>query len=286
MAISSIVHGNLVDEQTRCIHYNTPKDIIAIKMKCCNAYYACITCHNEIANHQPVVWPLHEFDTKVILCGGCKNELTISTYLNSNYTCPYCAAAFNPKCSNHNHLYFQQINFNLQPILRNDLVVAIPLVENDFEALYVAASDPLIWEQHPNKNRWQLADFKNYFKGAMESGGAFLVKDAVTNEVIGSSRYANNKTKIELSIGYTFFKRSHWGTGHNTALKKLMLDYAFNFIDVVYFYIGGVNKRSQIAISRVGAKKVREEQTAYYGEAPKLDFVYAIEKSDWTSNKK
>ncbi len=170
---------------------------------------------------------------------------------------------------------------NLQPVLKNELVTARPLLQTDFDALYAAASDPLIWEQHPNKNRWQLAEFSNYFKGAMESGGAFLVTDTKTGEVIGSSRFVDDKERGELSIGYTFFKRSHWGTGHNKALKQLMLDHAFNFVDSVYFYIGAVNKRSQIAIGRIGAKKIREEETAYYGEAPKMDYVYSIEKHGW-----
>ncbi len=170
---------------------------------------------------------------------------------------------------------------NLQPVLQNESVMAVPLKQSDFDVLYAAANDPLIWEQHPNKNRWLLPEFKNYFKGAIESGGAFLVKDAITGEVIGSSRYVDDKERGELSIGYTFFKRTHWGSGHNSALKKLMLDYIFQYTDTVYFYIGAVNKRSQIAITRVGAKKIREEETAYYGEAPKLDYVYAVEKKDW-----
>ncbi|MFN8253651.1 MAG: GNAT family N-acetyltransferase [Ferruginibacter sp.] len=170
---------------------------------------------------------------------------------------------------------------NLQPFLQNELVTATPLQQKDFEALYAAASDPLIWEQHPNKNRWQLAEFTNYFKGAMESSGAFLVTDTKTDEVIGSSRYVDDKLKGELSIGYTFFKRSHWGTGHNKALKQLMLAHAFQYTGIVYFYIGAVNKRSQIAITRIGAQKIREEETAYYGEAPKLDYIYAIEKDGW-----
>lgn len=276
-----IIKGKPVDGEARCKHYNSPLDIIAIKMKCCNTYYPCIHCHNETAGHGVQLWQQYEFDTKAVLCGACKNELTIYQYLKSGYTCPLCNASFNPKCSNHNHLYFQQAAYNLQPVLQNELVIATPLQQSDFEALYAAASDPLIWEQHPNKNRWQRTEFKNYFKGAMESGSAFLVKDTATAEVIGSSRFVVDKEKNELSIGYTFFKRSHWGSGHNAALKKLMLNYAFTFTDIVYFYIGAVNKRSQISITRLGAKKIREEETAYYGEAPKLDYVYAIDKKDW-----
>jgi len=171
--------------------------------------------------------------------------------------------------------------FNCNITLQDEWVTATPLQAADFDILYHAASDPLIWEQHPNKNRWQRTEFANYFKGAMESGSAFLVKDTTSGEVIGSSRYVYDEAQQILSIGYTFFIRSHWGGGYNRALKKLMLDHAFRYVDTVYFYIGAVNKRSQMAIERVGAKKIREEETAYYGEAPKLDYVYVIAKQDW-----
>lgn len=169
-----------------------------------------------------------------------------------------------------------------QPWLRNNLVTARPLLQADFEVLYQAASDPLIWEQHPNKNRWQLKEFENYFTGAMQSGGALLVCDAQTQEVIGSSRYSDYKPEARsISIGYTFFKRSHWGTGHNHALKTLMLDHIFSYADAVTFYIGAVNKRSQISIERFGAVKTGEAETAYFGEAPKLDFIYTFDRQQW-----
>jgi RimJ/RimL family protein N-acetyltransferase len=175
---------------------------------------------------------------------------------------------------------------NFQPVLQNNLVIATPLQAADFDVLFAAAADPLIWEQHPNKNRYQLKEFENYFKGAIESGGAFLVKDANTREVIGSSRYSDYEAATNtVSIGYTFFIRSHWGTGHNYALKQLMLDHIFKFVDTVTFYIGAVNKRSQISIERFGAVKTGEKHMAYYGEAAKLDFIYAITKAQWLQMK-
>jgi RimJ/RimL family protein N-acetyltransferase len=171
---------------------------------------------------------------------------------------------------------------NFQPILQNNLVTAIPLEVSDFENLYRAAADPLIWEQHPNRNRYQREEFENYFRGAIESGGAFLVRDTQTGEVIGSSRYSDyNQATNTVSIGYTFFVRSHWGKGHNYALKKLMLDYAFQFVSIVTFYIGAVNKRSQVSIERLGAVKIAEEEMAYFGEAPKLNYMYAVTKEQW-----
>jgi len=171
---------------------------------------------------------------------------------------------------------------DFQPLLKNNIVIVTALQQSDFEDLYKAASDPLIWEQHPNKNRYQLAEFENYFKGAIASAGAFVVKDAQTGEVIGSSRYSDYHTATNtVSIGYTFFIRSYWGKGYNYALKKLMLEHIFHFVDTVTFYIGAVNKRSQISLERFGAVKTGEAETAYYGEAPKLDYVYAITKAQW-----
>mgnify|MGYP003577132421 CR=1 FL=1 len=101
------VKGPVVDEHTRCIHYHSEKDVIAIKMKCCGDYYPCIKCHNETAAHAAAVWPKKEFDRKAVLCGMCYHEMTINEYLKSHNQCPNCKAPFNPGCSNHYHLYFE-----------------------------------------------------------------------------------------------------------------------------------------------------------------------------------
>jgi len=154
------------------------------------------------------------------------------------------------------------MSFNFQPIdLKNEIIQLIPLQETDFSALYKVASDPLVWEQHPNKLRYQRDVFQNYFEGAMLSKGAFLIRDTKTNEVIGCSRYYDfneneNSTETSVLIGYTFIGRNFWGKGYNKALKKLMLDYAFQFVEKVYFHIGAYNYRSQKAIEKIGAQKV------------------------------
>lgn len=176
---------------------------------------------------------------------------------------------------------------HLQLQLQNALVLAEPLKESDLDDLFNVAADPLIWEQHPNKNRYQRAEFEIYFKGAIESQGAFLVKDRQSHEIIGSSRYYDYKPGEDtISIGYTFFKRNFWGKGHNYALKKLMLDHIFQYVGTVAFDIGATNKRSQISIEKLGALKTGEEQIAYYGEASKLNYRYIISKSQWATLRK
>jgi RimJ/RimL family protein N-acetyltransferase len=169
---------------------------------------------------------------------------------------------------------------NLQPTdLKNELVWLEPLMQAHFEELYLVASDPLIWEQHPNPDRYKLDAFTNYFKGAMESGSAFIIRDASSSIALGSSRYcAYNEAEKEIQIGYTFFARSCWGKSINKEVKTLMLNHAFNYVDKVAFYVGVNNIRSQKAMERIGGIKIREEVVAYFGEPDRLNFRYEISK--------
>lgn len=102
-----IVYGKLVDNNTRCEHYHSPHDIIAIKFKCCDKYYPCYQCHEETTDHATKTWSKDEWDIKGILCGVCKNELTINEYMRSGNECPRCKTLFNPNCNKHYHLYFE-----------------------------------------------------------------------------------------------------------------------------------------------------------------------------------
>lgn len=171
---------------------------------------------------------------------------------------------------------------NLQPTLENERVKLVPLSPNDFEKLFAVASDPAVWEQHPNKDRYKREIFEKFFEGAIQSAGAFLVYDSNTNQVIGSSRFydLNTETKTIL-IGYSFLAKKNWGGTYNHAMKNLMINYAFQFVDHIQFHIGANNIRSQTAIQRLGAKKKGELNLAYYGEQKNLNFIFQIDKSDW-----
>ncbi|MDP9729231.1 hypothetical protein FY534_00195 [Alicyclobacillus sp. TC] len=103
-----VVKGRLVDEQTRCVHYSGPTDVIAIKFPCCQTYFPCHACHEELADHAAQIWHAHQFHEKAVLCGVCHQELTIQEYLNSHFQCPSCGASFNPGCQLHYSLYFEQ----------------------------------------------------------------------------------------------------------------------------------------------------------------------------------
>ncbi|MDP9085102.1 MAG: GNAT family N-acetyltransferase [Pseudomonadota bacterium] len=172
--------------------------------------------------------------------------------------------------------------FELQPRIENRWVKLEPLEPQDFEALYAVASDPLIWEQHPSKDRYRREVFANFFQGAIESRGAFRIMDNTNGALIGSSRYYDlDEAARTVGIGYTFISRNAWGRPFNRALKTLMLDHAFGFVDRVIFHIGATNFRSRKAMEKLGGILMGAQTMSYYGEQSTPNVVYKIDKADW-----
>jgi len=154
-----------------------------------------------------------------------------------------------------------------------------PLQRIHFEELYAVASDPLIWEQHPNPSRYQKEVFTSFFEGAIASGGAFIIRNTDSGKAVGSSRfYDYSRINDEIKIGYTFFSRDCWGKGINKEVKTLMLNYAFIYVEKVIFHVGAQNIRSQLAMEKLGAKKIGEEMVAYYNEPDRLNYVYEMRR--------
>lgn len=100
------VRGVGVGPETRCSHYGSDRDVVAIRFACCGTYYPCIRCHRELADHPGQRWPRDSFDRPAVLCGVCGHELAVSEYLAADDRCPDCEASFNPGCREHRHHYF------------------------------------------------------------------------------------------------------------------------------------------------------------------------------------
>jgi N-acetyltransferase len=143
---------------------------------------------------------------------------------------------------------------NRQPILVGELVEARPLRPDDFDELYEAAADPLLWEQHPEQDRWRREVFCAYFRDHLGSEGALAIVDRATGALIGTTRYDNlDVEQNEIEIGWTFLARPYWGGAYNADLKRIMLDHAFQAVDTVVFLVGDGNLRSRRAVERLGA---------------------------------
>jgi uncharacterized CHY-type Zn-finger protein len=101
------VGGASPGRQTQCVHYHSERDVVAIRFKCCDTFYACIRCHDDLADHTAARWRKDERETRAVLCGNCEKTLSIAEYLGCGNFCPFCGAAFNPRCGDHHEYYFE-----------------------------------------------------------------------------------------------------------------------------------------------------------------------------------
>jgi RimJ/RimL family protein N-acetyltransferase len=168
--------------------------------------------------------------------------------------------------------------FDRQPTLSGDLLTLRPLRANDFDALFAVAADRLIWEQHPNSDRYLEPVFRKFFADALASGGALVAIERATGRVIGSSRYHGNPSDgREIEIGWTFLARDYWGGRYNGEMKRLMVEHAFRWVEQVAFIIGPDNWRSRRAVEKIGARLL----------APRVDangqerVAYGLTRQDW-----
>ena len=175
--------------------------------------------------------------------------------------------------------------FDRQPVLVGELLELRPLRADDFEELFRVASDPLIWEQHPERTRYQEPTFRAFFEEALASGGALVALDRAGGQIIGSSRYHGyDAEQSVIEIGWSFLARACWGGRYNGEMKKLMLEHAFRSVKRVIFVIGPDNRRSQRAVEKIGgvragtttdargqARVVYEITPALYAQRPETN---------------
>lgn len=170
--------------------------------------------------------------------------------------------------------------FQLQPTLRGSLIELRPLRVSDFDALYAAGRDPLIWEQHPESDRWKPDAFRRYFDGAIESGGAFAIVDRASGRIIGSSRYCDLRpAESQVEIGWTFLERAYWGGKYNAELKQLMIEHALRFVERVVFLVGERNFRSQRALEKIGATLDSRTETKAPDGTLRKNVIFVIRRA-------
>ena len=166
---------------------------------------------------------------------------------------------------------------DLQPQLEGELIQLRPVRRDDWDALFDVASDPLIWAGHPDRDRYTEPVFREFFRGAIESGGGLVVLDRGTGRIIGSSRYVwHGPPHDELEIGWTFLARDCWGGTYNGELKRLMLEHAFRFVDRVIFIVGIDNVRSRKAMLKIGGVLTDRREIRMRNGQPAESVVYEI----------
>lgn len=173
---------------------------------------------------------------------------------------------------------------DLQPRLVSEALVIRPTTPADFDALFEAAADPQIWALHPAHDRWQRPVFRKLFDEGLASGGMLTIVDAITDEVIGSSRYDRMRAGPgEIEIGWTFLVRSRWGGRTNTVMKRLMLAHALQLAERVIFVVGEDNVRSRRAMEKIGGVLTDRMVEATMAGRTVRHVVYAIDRDGFAN---
>ncbi len=168
--------------------------------------------------------------------------------------------------------------FDLQPELTGEKVHLRPLRRGDYDELYAVASDPLIWKQHPQQDRYKPAQFKKYFEDSINSKGALVIFDRHTTKIIGSSRFHGlDLAANEIEIGWTFLARIYWGGEYNKEVKMLMLQHAFHTVEHVILLISPNNHRSRKAAEKIGAIASGERKNS----SNQVNLVYRFSARDY-----
>jgi RimJ/RimL family protein N-acetyltransferase len=172
-----------------------------------------------------------------------------------------------------------------QPILEGERLLLRPLHVDDWDALFVVASDPLIWEVHPAQDRWQEPVFRAYYADALANGGALAVIDKASGAIVGSSRWQgyDPATGGSVEIGWTFLARSHWNGAFNPELKRLMLSHALRFVEKVLFRVGEANLRSRRAMEKIGGRLTDTIEYTQMAGREVRHVVYEIDREGFAS---
>jgi RimJ/RimL family protein N-acetyltransferase len=170
--------------------------------------------------------------------------------------------------------------FDFQPRLHGDLLDLRPATPRDFAALFAVASDREIWALHPAHDRWQEPVFRAFLDGAFADEGGLVAIERASGAIVGFSRYSMTRCQPgEVEIGWTFLARRCWGGRINGAMKRLMLDHAFRFVDTVIFRVGEANLRSRRAVEKIGGQLIEgRTETVTISGAPATHVTYAIRR--------
>jgi RimJ/RimL family protein N-acetyltransferase len=177
---------------------------------------------------------------------------------------------------------------DLQPTLEGERLLLRPLREDDWDALFAVAADPLVWAVHPAHDRWQEPVFREYFANAIRNRGALAVIDKASGDIVGASQFYDYQPDEDgrgpsVEIGFTFLARSHWGGGTNREMKRLMLAHALENVRYVRFRIGETNLRSRRAMEKIGGKLTARRQQEIKAGQPSTNVYYEIDQAGFAS---
>src|SRR5690606_23910070 len=189
----------------------------------------------------------------------------------------------------------QTFNFLQEHILENDAVRLNPLHNQDIDKLVCfSEKEPDLWKYSLQPANG-LENLKVYIENATngrkeETSYPFIVFDKRTQQIAGSTRFYDfQKNHNTVQLGYTWYGKEFQGTGINKQCKLLMLEFAFETLDLdrVEFRADANNQRSIAAMKSIGCTVegiLRNNCTAPDGRRDSI--ILSILKNEWFSGVK
>lgn len=182
------------------------------------------------------------------------------------------------------------LDFDHEYILENDVVALYPLKEDHLDDLRAfSLNEPEIWKYSLLRGDG-IENLTNYIALALEDRKArksypFIVWDKRSKQYAGSTRFYDfQATHQTTQLGYTWYGKEFQGTGLNKNCKFLMLEFAFEHLNLerVEFRADAKNKRSIAAMKSIGCTEEGILRSNCQGISERRDsIVLSILKSEW-----
>jgi len=186
--------------------------------------------------------------------------------------------------------------FEKEIVLENEVVKLRPLKEEDYTTLlHFAMNEPTLWDYSlmPADGAENMRRYLNeaLMKKATKDSYPFIVLDKSKNKYAGSTRfYDYQKVHNTVQLGFTWYGKEFQGTKVNKNCKYLMLQYAFEDLEVerVEFRADNANKRSIAAMKSIGCtvEGVLRSNCAAHKSGRRDSIIMSILKDEWLNEKK
>jgi RimJ/RimL family protein N-acetyltransferase len=185
---------------------------------------------------------------------------------------------------------------SLAPIRLEDEFVALePIESRHIDGLFSAGQDPSTWQWTTESYCGTLAQSKKWVGCCLERAGmgtqqAFVIIDKVNDKIVGSSSYLNIALEHKsIEIGFTFLSPSAQRTHINRRCKFLLLNHAFESLQVnrVTFQTHEKNQKSRQAIAGIGARfeGIMRDCRIQHDGSIRSSAVYSIIRPEWPQAK-
>lgn len=187
-------------------------------------------------------------------------------------------------------------DFKEDYLLENNRVVVRPLQLSDIGYLApFVLSEPTIWTYSLSAIK-SYSDIESYIKKAIDErhqqkAYPFIVFDKQLNKYMGSTRLYDMEIAFGTTLlGYTWYGKQSWGTGLNLNCKYLLLNFAFEQMNLkrVEFRADNNNKRSIASMQKIGCtvEGILRNHLPMPDGSRRDTVVLSILQEEWIQDKK